>query len=47
MPTDKAQRLDNKNGFTCLVIMFTPRVMVFKISKMAYFSNFMLIAAKS
>ena len=25
-PTDRTQRVDGKNGVTCLVIMFTPRV---------------------
>ena len=38
IPTDKAQRVDGKNGVTCLVIMFTPRAMVIKMSKMAHFS---------
>ena len=36
---DKAQRADEKNGFICLV-MFTPRVMVIKMSKMAHFLYF-------
>ena len=31
-PTDRAQRVDKKNVFICLVIMFTSRVMVIKIS---------------
>ena len=35
--TDRAQRVDEKNGVVCQVIMFTPRVMVFKISNMAIF----------
>ena len=37
MPMDRAQRLDEKNGATYLFIMFTPRVMDIKMSKMAYF----------
>ena len=28
--TDRAQRAHKKNGVICLVIMFTPRVKVFK-----------------
>ena len=39
------QRIDKKNGVTCLV-MFTPRVMVIKMSKMADFMYFLLDAAK-
>ena len=33
-PTDWAQRVDEKNG----LIMFTPEVMVIKMSKMAHYS---------
>ena len=36
MPTDRAQRVDDKNGVICLVIMYTPGVMVIKMSKMAH-----------
>ena len=32
IPTDSAQRVDGKNGVICLVIMFTTRVMVIKMS---------------
>ena len=32
-PVDKAWRADEKNGAILLVIMFTPRVMVIKMSK--------------
>ena len=39
MPTDRAQKVQEKNGFICLVIMFTPRVMVFKMSKMVTGKN--------
>ena len=44
---DRAQREDEKNGVICLVIMFTPRVMVIKMSKMAHFLNFLLMTAKN
>ena len=36
MPTERAQRVDDKNGVICLVIMYTPGVMVIKMSKMAH-----------
>ena len=42
-----AQRVDEKNGVICLVIMFTARVMTIKMSKMAHFSNIMLMTAQS
>ena len=32
IPTDRAQRLDKINGDIYLFIMFTPRVMVVKVS---------------
>ena len=32
IPKDRAQSVDEKNGVICLVIRFTPRVMVFKMS---------------
>ena len=34
---DRAQRIDEKNGVTCLFIMFTLRVMLIKMSKMTHF----------
>ena len=37
IPTDRAERVDEKNVVICLVIMFTSRVMVNKMSKMAQF----------
>ena len=37
IPTDRAQRVDEKDGAICLVIMFTLRVMVIKMSKLAHF----------
>ena len=47
IPTDRAERVDGQNGFICLVIMFTLRVMVIKMSKMAHFLYFQLIPAKN
>ena len=35
--TDKAQRIDEKNGVICLVFMFTLGVVAIKMSKMAHF----------
>ena len=49
IPTDKAQRVDEKNGvicLVCLVMMFTPRVIVIKMSQMAQFLYFLLMTAK-
>ena len=43
---DKIQRVDEKNGAICLVVMFTPRVMVIKMSKMTHLFYFLLITAK-
>ena len=40
IPTDRAQKVYQKNGFICLVVMFKSRVMVFKMSKMANFFYF-------
>ena len=47
IPTDRAKRVDEKNGVICLVIMFIPRGMVIKISKMAYFLSFLLMTVKN
>ena len=44
---DKARRVDEKNGVICLVIMFTPGVMVIRMSKMAHFLYFLLTTAKN
>ena len=44
---DRAQAVEGKNWFICLVIMFTPRVMVIKMSKMAHFFYFLLMPAKN
>ena len=38
--TSRAQRVDEKNGVICLVIMFTPAVIVIKLSKMVNFFIF-------
>ena len=47
IPTDRAQIADEKNELICLVIMFSPTIMVFEMSSMAHFSDFLLIAAKN
>ena len=44
--TDRAQRVDEKNGAICLVIMFTLRVTVIKMSQMAHFLHSLLMTAK-
>ena len=44
-PTDKAKRVDEKNVFICLVIMFTSRVMVIKISSNGSFLYFLVTTA--
>ena len=41
---DRARRENEKNGVICLVIMFTSKVIIIKMSKMADF--FLLMAAK-
>ena len=46
IPTDRAERWDGKNGVICLV-MFTPKVMVIKMSKIAHFLYFLLMPAKN
>ena len=47
VPTNRAQRVHEKNGAICLVIMLTPRVIVIKLSKMAHFLYFLLLEAKN
>ena len=37
---DKVQKVGEKNGFICLVIMFTPAVTAIEMSKMALFFFF-------
>ena len=44
IPTDRTRRTDEQNGVICLVIMFTPGVIVIKISKM---DHFLLTKAKN
>ena len=45
--TDTAQRLDEKNRIIGLIIKFIPRVIFINISKSAYCSYILLIAAKN
>ena len=40
---NRAQRVDERNGVICLVIMFTPKVM--KMSKLPHFMYLLLISA--
>ena len=42
---DRAQKVDQKNGVICLVIMFNSWVMVIKTSKMAHFLYFLMMSA--
>ena len=44
---NRARRVDEKNGVICLVIMFTPGVVVIKMLKMAHFMYFLLMPAKN
>ena len=44
--TDRAQRVDEKNDVICLV-MFTSKVMVIRMSKMAHLMNFYLNTEKN
>ena len=46
-PTNEAQRVDVKNGVICLFFMFTIRVVVIKMSKMAHFLYFPVMTTKS
>ena len=39
-PTDRAQKVNEKNAVICLLIMFTPQFMVIKRSKIAFFGIF-------
>ena len=45
IPTDRAPRVADKNGVPCLYVMFSPRVMIVKMSKLAYLLYFLLMAA--
>ena len=43
---DRAQRLDEKNGVTCLIFIFTFGVTVNAMPKMVHFLHFMLMTAR-
>ena len=43
----KTQGADEENGVIFLVIMFTPRVIVIKMSRMAHFLYYTLLATKN
>ena len=45
IPTDRVLKLGGKNMVICLVIMFSPDVMIIKMSKMAYFIYFLPMTA--
>ena len=47
LPTDRAQRVDEKNGIICLVIMLASGVIVIIMSKMAHFLYFLLMPANN
>ena len=46
IPTGRPQRADEKIEAICLIIMFTPRIMVIKMSKMAHIMYFLLMTAE-
>ena len=47
IPTDRAQKLVEKNWAIYLIIMFTPTVMTIRMLKVAHFLYFLLMAAES
>ena len=47
IPKDRAQRVDEKKKVICLVNMFSRRVIVIRMSKMAHFLSFLLMTAKN
>ena len=47
IPKDRAQRVDEKKRAICLINMFSPRVIVIRMSKMAHFLSFLLMTAKN
>ena len=47
IPRVRAQRVGEKNGVICQVIMLTPALMVIKMSKMAHFLFFLSMTAKN
>ena len=44
-PTDRAQRVNEKNGVICLGLVFTTGVMIIKMSEVAHFFYFLLMTA--
>ena len=40
IPAGRAQRLDEKNGVICLVILFTPRAIIIKMTQIGLFFVF-------
>ena len=42
-----AERVEEKNGVSCLVIMITSRVMVIKMAKMVHFLYFLTVKHQS
>ena len=47
IPMDRAQKVDDKNRVICLVTLFSPGVMVIKISEMAHSLYLLLMKTKS
>ena len=47
IPIDRAQRVGQENGVIGPVIMFTLKVIVIKMSKMAHFLYFLLMVVKN
>ena len=45
IPMGRIQRVDEKNGLTCLVV-FSPEFKVIKMSQIAHFLYFLLMTAK-
>ena len=45
MSTVRGQRVGENNGVICLFIIFTPGVMVIKMSKMVHFLYFLTMTA--
>ena len=44
---DRSQRIEEKNGVICLVIVFTLRFMVINMSQIAHFLYFLLMTTKN
>ena len=47
VPTERAQRADENNGFICLVIMVISGVMIIKMARMVKFLYFLLMTSKN